>query len=166
MRDFRVRDARGSRITNDPRASASPRRAGNLQSVLSTRQRQNSPSRAMRSHPTGFRRGLSGRMFRAVRPPVAGQSVRNSREMYLRGVSSSASAMPTFMIVKRISSAHFICVMFTGCARSASAGRCCGSPSPCCRSCARARSLRSSRRGSSTRFPSADAPTCRRCRLP
>jgi hypothetical protein len=40
------------RITNALRASASPCRAGHLQSVLSARQRKNRPSRAKRSHPT------------------------------------------------------------------------------------------------------------------
>ena len=101
-----------ARITNDPRAAASPRRAGHLQSVLRMRYRPSRLSPTMRSHPTGCRRGLSRRMLRAAQPPVASQSVRNSREMYLRGTSSSASAMPTRMIVKRISSAHFTCVMF------------------------------------------------------
>ena len=104
--------ASASRITNDPRAAASPRRAGHLQSVLRMRYRPSRLSPTMRSHPTGCRRGLSRRMLRAAQPPVASQSVRNSREMYLRGTSSSASAMPTRMIVKRISSAHFTCVMF------------------------------------------------------
>ena len=52
------------------------------------------PVQGMTSHPTGGRRETIGRFSRAARPPVALQSVRNSREMYLRGSSSSASAIP------------------------------------------------------------------------
>ena len=52
------------------------------------------PVQGMTSHPTGCRRGQIGRILRAARPPVAIQSVRNSRETYLRGSSSRARAIP------------------------------------------------------------------------
>ena len=85
---------RQTRITNDPRSPAPPRRAGHLQSILRVCHSRACHFQAMRGHPTGCRRDLPGRVLRAARPPVAIQSVRNSRETYLRGSSSSARAIP------------------------------------------------------------------------
>ena len=85
---------RHPRITNDPRSPAPPRRAGHLQSILRVCHSRACHFQAMRGHPTGCRRDLPGRVLRAARPPVAIQSVRNSRETYLRGSSSSARAIP------------------------------------------------------------------------
>ena len=90
---------RQTRITNDPRSPASPRRAGHLQSVRRVRHRQKRLFQAVHSHPTGCRRDLSGRILRAAQTPAVCHSVRNSLEMYLRGILPSERTIPTRIIV-------------------------------------------------------------------
>ena len=84
-----------SRITNDPRSPAAPRRAGHLQSILRVCHSRACHFQAVRGHPTGCRRGRIGRILRAARPPVAIQSVRNSRETYLRCGTGRDGATPS-----------------------------------------------------------------------
>ena len=85
---------KAARITNAPDVSAAPSRRGHSQSIFGDEAAKSAPNHGVASHPTGGRRETIGRFSRAARPPVALQSVRNSREMYLRGSSSSASAIP------------------------------------------------------------------------
>ena len=88
-----------TRITNDPRSPAPPRRAGHLQSIWRVRHSRARHFQAMRGHPTDCRRDHSERVLRAARPPVAFHSLRNSLDMYLRGISSSERTIPTRIIV-------------------------------------------------------------------
>ena len=96
---WRNRPGEKSRITNDPRSPAPPRRAGHLLSIWRVRHSRARHFQAMRGHPTDCRRDHSERVLRAARPPVAFHSLRNSLDMYLRGISSSERTIPTRIIV-------------------------------------------------------------------
>ena len=67
------------------------------------------PVQGMTSHPTGCRRGRIGRILRAARPPVAIQSVRNSRETYLRCGTGRDGSTPSRPCGQRSPPTAYLC---------------------------------------------------------